>query len=296
MSLYIDIHSHLDHEITMQRIDEIISNAKKAVTDILTGNSKSAMSDLLGKGTGSSISQSSQNNRSTNTVYSRLKTRHDPLLGIDWDIILPKIVTSNGSMELPGIYVEDLQINLSNFTTEPVTRNGSYLYFPKQSDTGSLQMTLYENILLDGTSYLVTWQNLIQDPATGYFNYPSKYKKNIIITILAPGGVGKDFLTIGQYTFVGCFPSDRGGLSLVSDTSDRQKITCTFSVDGVIFKPIPVTIPSDIKAQPKSTAHSKTLSDLLLSGGKSFLKSLTAGQSSPSFAGSNASSLMQNIV
>lgn len=277
--------------------NKAISNAKTAVSDILTGNSSKAVGDLLGKSTGSAISQTSSA-RNQKSVYERMRNRHDPLLAIDWDIILPPILASDGSsLQLPGIYVEDLQINLSNFTTDPIAVNGTYLYFPKQSDTGVLTMTLYENILLDATSYLVGWQNRVQDPSTGYYNYPVNYKNNITIQILAPGGVGKDFLTVGQYTVIGCFPSDRGGLDLMSESSERKKITCTMSVDGVVFKPIPITIPSDNKSQPLSTA-SATLSDRLIKGGLSFLKSLTAGPNNnkPNYAGGNASSLLSNMA
>ena len=259
----------LENSAKTDLVNKAIGNGKKALKDILTGNPGAAMSDLFDMGSSSANSTAKDNQ---NSLYQKMLARKDPLLAIDWDVQLPPIP---GVTALPSIFAEDISVNLPNLTVEAVPRNGTYIYFAKQSDVGELNITFYENIGLDSTTYLTAWQNLVQDPVTGLYNYPVNYKKIITLNMLIPGGQGKPFLTAGTYYISGCFPSTRGGLALQSSSAERQKITCTFSVDGVSFVRNPAVNLSDLTKAPASTSQPGTFLGALERYGLSALHSLS---------------------
>lgn len=167
-----------------------------------------------------------------NSIAARMELRGDPLMSFHWFAQLPELPNLQGfDTSLFSDFVEEARITLPFFESEPVFRNGTFIYYPKFSNAGSLTLTFYENVGLAATTYIQAWLELIQNRETGFYNKPSIYKKPIILTPLDPANI-----PCGTFYVDGAWPTQLTGHDLISSNSDYVKLSCEFAVNRIYFE------------------------------------------------------------
>ncbi len=159
------------------------------------------------------------------STLSDMKARSDPLFQMDWNVIMPNIEGNT----LSYAYVEEVQLPMAHNDADGVFRSGSMNYYAKYNDIGAVSINFYEDRLLTATKYLQQWRGLIQT-RDGTFNYPSKYKKFIIVQPKdAKGNI------LGTFVLHGCFPTNIQNYPFTSANSERVIVTAEFSVDNMVI-------------------------------------------------------------
>lgn len=176
---------------------------------------------------------------SPNSVLAKMRMRADPQFSFNWRCYLPTLPGANGSQSFDdkilsvfNYYAEDVQIALPFFSAQDYFRNGTRVYYPTYSDTGTINITFYEDGFLNVTRYIEAWKNLIQNRETGLYNYPSVYKKEIRVEPLGNTGVPG-----GIFIVKGAFPTQSQQLSFGSNSSEVVKISQEFVVNRIYFVP-----------------------------------------------------------
>lgn len=215
--------------------DSLIGVAAKGI-DFLTGTNTASnlVNDLIPSFGPDGRPAASPKRASPNSVVHKMEMRGDPLLSFNWRVEMPPLPTiENFDQSLFNFYVEDVNLSLPFYSSESVFRNGSFIYYPKFSDAGSLNLVLFEDVNLTSTNYLQAWKRLIQDPNTGFYNRPSFYKKPIILTPYDMAGV-----PCGKFYVEGAWPSQ---IQQYSFTSARSiiNVSCEFALNRIYFEPEP---------------------------------------------------------
>jgi len=151
----------------------------------------------------------------------------DPAPSWDWVVYFPSIM----GVSLPITYVEEIEFTLMDIPANGKPMAGTQIYFPGANSVGGVSVTFYEDVNYLTTNYLASWRALIVDPATGYYGLPrggvgGGYKKEV--SFQAFNGLGG---VAFKGVFTGMWPTQPSGLSFQSQSSDRVRITCNFSVD-----------------------------------------------------------------
>lgn len=176
---------------------------------------------------------------SPNSVLAKMRMRADPQFSFNWRCYLPTIPGENGAssfdesiLSVFNYYVEDVSISLPFFSSQDYFRNGTRVYYPTYSDTGTINITFYEDGFMNVTRYLEAWKNLIQNRVTGLYNYPSIYKKEIRVEPLSNIGVPG-----GTFLVKGAFPTQSQPVSFGANSSEVIKVSQEFSVNRILFIP-----------------------------------------------------------
>lgn len=171
-----------------------------------------------------------------NSILAKMELRSDPHHSFRWLVSMPQLPNlTNFNYDIFNYYVEDINLSLPFFSSEPVFRNGTQIYYPKFSDAGTLGLVLYEDINFTSTNYIQAWNNLIQDRNTGFYNRPSIYKKKIILTPYDSANI-----PCGIFTIDGAWPSQPQQYTFSSASrTDTTKVAVEFAINRIYFDPYP---------------------------------------------------------
>ena len=116
------------------------------------------------------------------------------------------------------------------YTLPPLNVETITLPLPRQGVTQAevAATTSYLDDKLTSLQYFIEWNKSIQNPYTGGFYLPSRYKKNFEV-VLFDGG-GKPTMTA---LLIGVWPNTIQEMELDA-TDDKHKINVSFSVDAMI--------------------------------------------------------------
>lgn len=165
--------------------------------------------------------------------FDKARGRPDPLPDTFWWVQMPDLGASvvsgvGGVSSLPWEYVEDANMPFIEFEQVSNYRAGKNYHYPSHYNIGTLQLKLYGDVRAKALNYFLAWQMLISDTSTGLYFAPKFYKKDITVHILDAAQ-----LTVGSFTYEGCWPTNVDQLALVSGQSGRLTPTVTFSVDSM---------------------------------------------------------------
>lgn len=153
------------------------------------------------------------------------QARPDPMLDIYWYVQLPPI-----GKPLSWEYVEEAQLPFIDFDSVQNYRAGKNYHYPNHYNLNTLQLKFYGDVKGNSLSYLRAWQSLIIDTSTGLYNVPTKYKKNIAITILDAAQ-----FVVTKFTYLGCWPASIDAVTVGNAQTGRITPTVTFHVDEQII-------------------------------------------------------------
>lgn len=222
-------------------VDSIVGLGAKAIDKGLGTDIAGALDDLLPQRRPSSTepAPAGLGGPSKNSVLSKMRLRADPQFNFNWRVFLPEIRGTDGVsgfdgsvLEVFNYYVEDVHISLPFFTAQDYFRNGTRVYYPTYSDTGTINITFYEDGNMNTTRYIEAWKNLIQNRVTGLYNFPSAYKKQITVVTLDNMNVVGGFFLVD-----GAFPTQSQPIHFGSASSDIVRINQEFAVNRIYFVP-----------------------------------------------------------
>lgn len=166
------------------------------------------------------------------TDLDRALSRPDPLLNIEWDIML----RVSGLKFNIGDYIEEVQLPTVKIDTKQVFRQGIFLNYAKTESTGSLTFKAYETHKATAYRFFRAWKNLVRDPQ-GNYGSPDKYKGTVFLYPHSP-------MRTEEVVFEcrGVFPTSLPGYGFGSGSPERIVGDFEFSVDEII--PLAVDSPT----------------------------------------------------
>lgn len=204
-------------------------------------------------------------------------TRPDPIMQYDFRCRIQ-------GMDRSDLYVEGVEMPNETLSNDPIYQNARNVYVAGTVDMDNATLTFYEDINMTATRFLESWYDLIVTH-DGYYNTPDKYKRQILIDIMAPGSAGTkrddnrgstrpvtpssltnktitvndehgyDYKPICTVMLYGAFPTSRSPFTWQSTTSERQVVTQQFSIDGVEYYINDEPLSKSVADQIKSTGR-----------------------------------------
>ena len=133
-----------------------------------------------------------------------------------------------GTYTLPPLNVETITLPLPRQGVTQAEVAATTIYFADKGEIDQFNMICKEDDKLTSLQYFIEWNKSIQNPYTGGFYLPSRYKKNFEV-VLFDGG-GKPTMTA---LLIGVWPNTIQEMELDA-TDDKHKINVSFSVDAMI--------------------------------------------------------------
>lgn len=160
---------------------------------------------------------------SRENALQRFQSRGDPVLSFDWiGVILDPSLSVQG--QLPWFYIDGLTTPSVSVDVHQMYFNGVNKKFASVFNTDSITLKLYTDVKSVSFNYADYWTRSTYRK-DGYYNLPSRYKKDIVVYILdATRSVVVDL------RFIGCFPTSWDSYNLGSDNSILET-SLTLSVD-----------------------------------------------------------------
>lgn len=173
-------------------------------------------------------------------LFDQVSSLPDPLQDWEFAVIMPDI-NGNGvsAKAIPSHYIEDIDIPLDSLDAETIRINARENKVAGFLTLGTASITFFEGFKSESTYYLSVWKNCVIN-TLGQYNLPYRrggqgYCKTITVILLNGGS------PVALIQLVGCFPTDRTGYTLSGSGSDRLKNTQSFSVNRVLYIPLPTT-------------------------------------------------------
>jgi len=174
------------------------------------------------------------------SLLSIMRARKDPALSYRWLVTLPDpssdalaILNNTGVNQKDfSFYVEDVNVSLPQMQVTDVYRGGSRRKYAGQMDSGSLSLTLYEDMSFTALRYFAALQNDIYSPTLQVVSsVPSSYKNTMLIHLIDDKGIEHAVIIC-----VGTFPTSTGSTQLGSQGSERILRQVEFSIDFCMVK------------------------------------------------------------
>jgi hypothetical protein len=178
--------------------------------------------------------------------FSGIHARGDALQSWCWYCVPPLIINaeafSNDSLVasapgvwLPWYYVQAATIPDRTIEKRTTQRNGHAMHFPKSYSMNELTLTLFLDSKNVARQWLRSWSEMVvsqDNPRNasnqGRWGLPYQYKRDISFVVHS---VRKK--RVLHYKYIGCWPTNTGGLGLTSGESTALTCDVTFSVDDV---------------------------------------------------------------
>lgn len=202
------------------KASQVLSDAINKKVGNLLDFSNTGIGKALGKiGIGSDFSQYMGGGTGAGWM-AKASARPDPLLQIDWYVIMPFGLTAE--------YVESVAVPKSNYAASPgVFMAGQRMYFAEAMDTATVSIAFYEDVRMTAHAYINAWKARISNP-NGTRNPPAYYKAPI--TLLAMDVKGN---VLGRLVMQGCWPQTESNYDATSGNSERVIVTVEFTCDRV---------------------------------------------------------------
>ncbi len=161
----------------------------------------------------------------TLTDIQKILNLPDPLLAFKW-------VAKYLPFDLPPEYMAAIELPFNNISISEGQHVGArFIYHPGTHTVSSVSATFYEDRKGTSSSWLNYWKSQVKDFESGAYRLPSRYKRNIIVSLLDQ----KNDVVITA-KLIGCWPADTNPFSLnYTDGSGRITNQQTFSVDNVQY-------------------------------------------------------------
>lgn len=243
-------------------VSNAVNSSIQALLQGKLGAPVSSLNNFLNKmGNATSVARVIGREFAKESVLQKLQGRGDPTLAFDWIgfIIDPAVSTSQ---QLPWQYIDGLDTPSLTVNAKDWHFNGQNRRFASDFELGTVNIKIYSDINGIGFNYANAWARATyrQD---GYWNLPSRYKKDIQIFLLdAARGIVVDF------RLVGCFVTSWNSYQLGA-SNDILETSLTLSVDQFYMN-----YDSDY------TAAKDSINSLLTGGLNSAIKGLTSTVSS----------------
>lgn len=129
---------------------------------------------------------------------------------------------------LSSLYVEEISLPFNNTSSDGRYTGGSKTYYPSMTDISAVTITFYEDVNYTSMNYLLNWRALVVNPNTYFYGLPSVYKQPIEWELYN----GVSGIPVMAGVLLGCWPTEISPFQLQFGSSDRIKISHTFSVDA----------------------------------------------------------------
>jgi hypothetical protein len=111
-----------------------------------------------------------------------------------------------------------------------------------------LTLTIYSDQTGYGVDYINKWQRTIVTE-NGYFSLPSRYKRNVVVSLLDAKAQ-----TVVTFTFVGCWPTGVESYNLEGGNATVLHTTVQLSCDNVLINATPeVTVSKTTQIPDKQS-------------------------------------------
>jgi hypothetical protein len=149
-----------------------------------------------------------------------------------WEVFLPDIVLPVGGLLGFGIgqLVQEVSFGDYSIDDPPSMRYGAYeSNFAGLFTVQELKMKFLKTMPDIVSSYFQSWKGLMMTTDGTYFP-KNHYQQTIYVKFMDSTGI-----TIGQYKFIGCFPSQFPSYRLNYETSSVTQVEVLFQVDRVEY-------------------------------------------------------------
>ena len=161
-----------------------------------------------------------------------LTERSDPLTEWMWKVRGDTFPAPSGVTGVSTLYVETFDLSFSNIKVEDsLFGGGGYSYFPGFHDCSAFSVTFYEDSQASTLKFIKEWKAKIKNFSSGVYNPPSEYKvDNLIVDLFDTKGNVALSVKLN-----GVWPAETSNLSLDTSSTNRLRITQSFSVDNVDY-------------------------------------------------------------
>jgi hypothetical protein len=156
----------------------------------------------------------------------QLRSLADPLRSYRFLVILPQIKNE----EVTDLVVDVPSIPFPTLEQIAVAEGSKEVYFPGHVSQSPLSIKFFAGIDGKVFKYHQEWRSLII-AESGKRNYPSTYKRDILIRLLN----GRHHTAV-ELRARGCWPINPAPLSLAAESSDMVDYSIDFSVDDVALR------------------------------------------------------------
>lgn len=133
-----------------------------------------------------------------------------------------------GTYVLPPLNVEALTLPMPRQNTVNAEIAAATLFFADKTEIEEFNMVVKEDDKMNSLKYFTAWNHNIQNPYTGGFYLPSRYKKNIEVYLFNSQGE-----VVMSAWLKGVWPNNIENLEL-DNTDGKHKLNIGMSVDAVI--------------------------------------------------------------
>tara|TARA_Y100001963_G_scaffold127143_1_gene180307 strand:- start:3443 stop:3967 length:525 start_codon:yes stop_codon:yes gene_type:complete len=132
-------------------------------------------------------------------------------------------------IRLPPVQIETMSLPMPQFGVGEAVVAATSLYFPEASQVQAFNMVIHESYKAHALKYLIKWNENIQNPYSGGFYLPARYKKNIRVILFNYQG---EAVMAARLNHI--WPTTINELDLPNSDGDNHKISVSFSVDAMI--------------------------------------------------------------
>ena len=156
-----------------------------------------------------------------------LEGEKEPLANWTWRVLdFPAF----GSLRLDSRLVKSTSLPMPKFAPRSKTLGATTVTSAGMSEVDAFDLVIQESQQLDGLKYIVNWMNNVQNPDTGGYYLPSRYKKNLTIVLYDIKGT-----PIMNSTLKNVWPTTVGQWELNSESGFRE-LQVNFSCDANIIE------------------------------------------------------------
>lgn len=133
-----------------------------------------------------------------------------------------------GTYRLPPLNVEALTLPMPQQSVTEAVVSATTVYFADKHQIDQFNMTVKEDEYLSSLKYFTAWNHNIQNPYTGGFYLPSRYKKDIPVMLF--DNQGREVM---RAKLKGVWPNTIQQFEL-DNTDDKHKLNVSLSVDALV--------------------------------------------------------------
>lgn len=130
---------------------------------------------------------------------------------------------------IPVHYCEEANLPFPQISEKQKTVAATNIFFAGMSQINSFDVVLYEDQAARSMSYILNWQDNIQNPQTGGYYPAAYYKRDLKFHLL---NTKNEIIFTG--TVRNAFPLGIQNLALNYTSSDRQKLNVNFACDAFV--------------------------------------------------------------
>jgi hypothetical protein len=134
-----------------------------------------------------------------------------------------------GGIRLPPLQIETMSLPMPQFGVGEAVVAATSLYFPEASQVQAFNMVIHESYKAHALKYFIKWNENIQNPYSGGFYLPARYKKSIRVLLFNNQG---EAVMAARLKHI--WPTTINEIDLPNAEADDHKISVSLSVDAMV--------------------------------------------------------------